>query len=71
MQIVEAHEHLLCDPPYQWNGDALVVIALHDLKQIHTEYLKDHHEMHPIRTIVLKGVEEHNIMTMLTYGTLF
>jgi len=45
MQVIEADEDLLCHSSYKRQWNTLVVVSLHDFKQVDTEDLEHHDEV--------------------------
>ena len=45
MQIVKSNQDLLGHSSDEWKWNALIVVSLHDFKQVNAKNLEDHNEM--------------------------
>ncbi len=58
VQVVKTDQNLLRDGLADVHGDSLVVVALHDVKEVDTHDLEDHAEVVAVRASVDEGVKE-------------
>jgi hypothetical protein len=66
MEIVKTNKDLFRNPPNKRDRNALIIIALHDFKEIYSEDLKNHNEVVSIRSIMHERVEQLDYLSVLT-----
>lgn len=69
VNVVKTYEALACQLSNKWKRHSFVVVSFNDLKEIHTQNLKNHNKMLSIWTVMDKGIQQLSTMWAFRYNS--
>ena len=70
MQVVQAHQALLCHDANEGHGDTLVIIALDNFEQVDSKDFKHHHEVLSMGTVMQEAVQKLDAVAVVARNVL-